>query len=367
MSMNTDTKYDYAVYIGRFQPPHKGHIASMVQALDIAEKLIIVIGSANSSRDLRNPFSDSDRELMILDSIVEAGVDSSRVYFEFVQDRFYQNKHWITDVQKTVENRMNRVGWKDKYNVALIGHEKDASSWYLNSFPQWKFVETNGYTQIEGLKDTLNSTQIRNLFYCKQLPYIENVVSKSTFNYLKKMIDGETFNWLVDEYNFAINYEKKFNIPEEWVLNAYTADAVTIQSGHILLVQRKTAPGAGLWALPGGHVNRNETSDQAVIRELVEETKIDVPEKVLRGSIAGSRLFEHPERSLRARLPHVLGRTITMAYAIVLNDANPLPRVKGHSDAAKAWWFPLNEFASMRNQMFEDHYDIAHYFIDQLD
>ena len=366
--MNTKHKtYDYAVFIGRFQPPHKGHIESMIQALDIADNLIVIIGSANSSRDLRNPFDDGDRELMIKDSLVEYGIDTSRVYFEFVQDRFYQNKLWITDVQTTVQHRMGRIGWKDKYKVTLVGYEKDDTSWYLNAFPQWDFTEIDAYTHIEGLKNTLNSTQIRDLYYREQLPYIETVVTDFTFNYLREMMKSPIFEWLQKEYEFAKSYEDQIKIPKQWSMNAYTADAVVIQSGHILLVERKDPPGAGLWALPGGHVGRNETSDQAAIRELREETKIDVPTRVLRGSIKDSRLFEHPDRSLRARLPTVLGRTITMAYAFVLNDANPLPKVKGESDAFKAWWFPLSEFATMRNEIFEDHYDIAHYFIDQLD
>ena len=365
--MNTENRYDYAVFIGRFQPPHAGHIESMRQALEIADRLIVLIGSANSSRDLRNPFTDHDREQMIKGSLYEIGVDCDRVFFEFVQDRFYQNKQWVTDVQKIVQLRTERNGWKDKYNITLVGYEKDDTSWYLNAFPQWDFSEIDAYTHIEGLQDTLNSTEIRSLFYREQFPYFQGVVTKYTFEYLKKMLNTEAFKWLQEEYKFAIEYEKQFKIPEQWSMNAYTADAVVIQSGHILLVQRKAPPGAGLWALPGGHVGRNETSDQAAIRELREETKIDVPEKVLRGSIKSSRLFEHPERSLRARVPNVLGRTITMAYAFVLNDASPLPKVRGESDAFKAWWFPLSEFVGMRNVLFEDHYDIAHYFIDQLD
>jgi len=363
---NEENKYDYAVYIGRFQPPHKGHLESMQHALKIADRLIVVIGSANSSRDLRNPFTDHDRNTMIVGSFDEYDIDPERVDFEYVQDRFYQNKQWIADVQKTVHDRMNRNGWRDKYNVTLIGYEKDNTSWYLNSFPHWDFSEIKAYTHAEGLKNTLNSTQIRDLFYREQLPYIQNVVTEFTFQYLKNMMREDVYEWLQNEYSFAVNYEKSFKIPDGWSFNAYTADAVVIQSGHILLVQRKSAPGAGLWALPGGHVGVNETSEEAVVRKLREETKIDVPEKVLRGSIKASKLFEHPERSLRARLPNVLGRTITNAYAFVLNDASPLPKVRGESDAYKAWWFPLNKFVTMRNELFEDHYDIAHYFIDQL-
>jgi bifunctional NMN adenylyltransferase/nudix hydrolase len=40
--------------------------------------------------------------------------------------------------------------------------------------------------------------------------------------------------------------------------------------------------------------------------------------------------------------------------------------VKGSDDADKARWVPLNEFAQMRNVMFEDHFDIAYHFLGKL-
>jgi len=52
--------------------------------------------------------------------------------------------------------------------------------------------------------------------------------------------------------------------------------AVVIDDGRILLVQRSRDPGAGLWAVPGGKVNRGETMREAVRREVAEETGLDV-------------------------------------------------------------------------------------------
>lgn len=50
--------------------------------------------------------------------------------------------------------------------------------------------------------------------------------------------------------------------------------AVLIRGGHVLLVQRKNPPDAGLWGFPGGHVEPGETALDAAARELAEETGV---------------------------------------------------------------------------------------------
>ncbi len=52
--------------------------------------------------------------------------------------------------------------------------------------------------------------------------------------------------------------------------------AVIIDQGALLLVQRGRGPGQGLWAVPGGKVQFGETQRQAVIREVREETGLDI-------------------------------------------------------------------------------------------
>ncbi len=52
------------------------------------------------------------------------------------------------------------------------------------------------------------------------------------------------------------------------------ASALVINDGAVLLVKRKYEPYAGLWALPGGHVEPGETTEDAVKREVHEETGI---------------------------------------------------------------------------------------------
>ncbi len=53
----------------------------------------------------------------------------------------------------------------------------------------------------------------------------------------------------------------------------FTASALVIFNRHVLLVFHKKL---GVWLYPGGHVEDNETPDETVVREVKEETGLDV-------------------------------------------------------------------------------------------
>ncbi|WP_410590769.1 NUDIX hydrolase [Amycolatopsis sp. lyj-23] len=55
--------------------------------------------------------------------------------------------------------------------------------------------------------------------------------------------------------------------------------------GRLLLIRRRNNPGSGQWSLPGGRVEPGETDKKAVIRELSEETGLDVIPGTLIGSV----------------------------------------------------------------------------------
>lgn len=55
--------------------------------------------------------------------------------------------------------------------------------------------------------------------------------------------------------------------------------------GRLLLIKRGRPPGAGLWSLPGGRVEAGETDEQAVVREVREETGLRVSVGPLIGSV----------------------------------------------------------------------------------
>ena len=63
-------------------------------------------------------------------------------------------------------------------------------------------------------------------------------------------------------------------------MKRYTGRTVTaiieIQPQKILLIRRDTVPFRGYWALPGGRAEPNENVEQAIVREVKEETGLDV-------------------------------------------------------------------------------------------
>lgn len=52
--------------------------------------------------------------------------------------------------------------------------------------------------------------------------------------------------------------------------------AVVVHDGRLLLIRRREPPGAGRWSIPGGRVAAGETLHEAVVREVAEETGLEV-------------------------------------------------------------------------------------------
>ena len=347
-------KYDFLVFIGRFQPAHNAHLEIINEALKLSDNVIVCIGSAYQPRTPKDPFTAEERQRMIESAIPEE--DVGRLYFRYIADKRYNDQQWALDIQDSV---FDVAEGKDS-TIGIIGHKKDNSTFYLDMFPQWELVE------FPNIQD-LHATSIRDYYFNNVwdndegedifVEMCKDYLNENIFDFMIKFRETDEFDFLKEEFTFIEKYKSAWKdspYPPTFV----TCDGVVIQSGHILLVQRRAAPGAGLWAIPGGFVDQNETIEEAVIRELREETKLKVPGPVLKGSIKDRRVFDHPHRSLR-------GRTITNAFLIELNPG-PLPPVKGGDDAAKARWFPISEVVDMSEKLFEDHADIINYFLGRV-
>ena len=346
-----DNKHNISVMIGRFQPVHSAHIEIINQALELSDNIIIVIGSDNQPRTPKNPFTSKEREQMILASMPQDTWNSIR--FARIEDATYNNQDWARNVQDAVDKTAVQFynDWNDEPTFTLIGHHKDASSFYLDMFPQWSNIEIP-------LIDDLHSTDIRDSYFNKSGRVSFETLPLGVRNFLREFEQSDEFGTLREEYDYIEMYKEQWSVAP-YAPTFVTVDAVVIQAGHVLLVKRRASPGKGLYALPGGFLDQNETLEDGMLRELREETKLKIPVPVLRGSIKKSRIFDAPQRSLR-------GRTITQAFLIELPASTPLPKVKGADDAEKAMWVPLNDFYKMQDKIFEDHWSIVKTMIGEL-
>ncbi|SFO65765.1 NUDIX hydrolase [Prevotella sp. tf2-5] len=122
---------------------------------------------------------------------------------------------------------------------------------------------------------------------------------------------------------------------------AVTADCIVItreSEPKVLLIRRGREPFKGGWAFPGGFMNMDETTEQCAIRELKEETGLQI------SNIQQIGAYSKVDRDPR-------GRTVTVAYLAIVDE--PIA-VTGQDDAAKAEWWTISDLPHLAF----DHYDI---------
>ena len=86
------------LFIGRFQPFHLGHLAAIKDVLEEVDELVIVIGSAQYSHNLDNPFTAGERLIMVRKALEEARMDYSRVWVVPVLDA-HLHMMWVSAVE----------------------------------------------------------------------------------------------------------------------------------------------------------------------------------------------------------------------------------------------------------------------------
>lgn len=354
------------VYIGRFSPFHKGHAETLRQALLCSERVLVIIGSAHRPRDIKNPWTFQERANMIYrwkQSLLQENLGELIIVPQ--RDHPYANQRWLAEVQQKVA-KMDLGGV-----IYLTGSDRDSSTFYLKEFPAYKL---DLVTEDRKISQYLSATSIRSIYLGNKLnnrllSFNESEELNRVFmpvtsaDFLTVFRHSPEFKNLVMEHEFQVEHDRK------WAAAPYTptfntVDAVVVQTGHVLLVKRRNAPGKGLWALPGGYLNTDEWMLDGSVRELYEETSIDVPKAVIYGSLDDDHIFEDPNRSIR-------GRLITRAFLFKLPDfvvdgKINLPKVKGEDDAVKAKWFPLSEVMEMSELLFEDHFDIIETMIARM-
>ncbi len=104
--------------IGRFQPPHKGHILAIKAILQKVSMLIIGIGSAQKCFFQNNPFTAGERITMLKAALEEEGVNCSKYMLIPIQD-VDDNRLWVHHVVSLVP-RFDVVYTNDKLSNYLF-------------------------------------------------------------------------------------------------------------------------------------------------------------------------------------------------------------------------------------------------------
>lgn len=330
---------DFIVVIGRFQPLHLGHIALIEDAAKRAKHVLVGIGSAGEARTFKNPFTYEERKAFVEDEFPVAEIQCFPVYDHL------DNGVWASQVNASVhEIIMDTVPWNMNGGpvvVGLGGYRKDSSSFYLDMFPSYEDAT------MEQSLVTVDATDIRKQWYygwslTNQLltEFVKDYLNAYRSRMLGNSICPYTvFRNLVDEYIHSVDYPEE---QRKYPITNVCADSVCIYKGeYVLLIQRKEVPGRGLWALPGGHMNPDETLEACAYRELEEETSFNpIGEPFFR------EMYDAPNRALHARV-------ISEAFAINVTDEEFTFQLKADDDAAKASWWHIDELTA--DMIFQDH------------
>lgn len=329
------TQFDYAYVVGRFQLPHNAHFGLLRVGLQSAKRVLVVIGSAQAARSALNPFTEAERKDLLCAGLTPE--EQARVDFIDVPD-FWCNDTWVNAVHEAAAKYR-----KPEQTAVLIGHEKDYSSAYLQTL-KLRLIEVGSISEV-------SSTQLRDMYFglgeqAETFAVLKNYTPDGVVRYLQAYVHTPEFAWLKRDYQATTAYKAK------WTAPAYlTADAVVICNDKVLLVKRGGEIGHDQWALPGGFLEKTEDLHAAAVRELYEETQIAVSKGLLEAYWVGEQTFSHPRRSSR-------GRLVTSAHYFALPHHREPPEVIPADDAKDCAWIALSELASMRANLFEDHFHI---------
>lgn len=353
--------------IGRFQPFHIGHKAMVDHALAIADKVIILLGDTGCARDSKDPWSVMERTEMI-QAVYKQEFNQGRIVISSVLDAPYNNEAWADRVKKTsaaILRKFFDITGDEEYECLLVGHHKDASSEYLSYFP-WTFVQSPvtlvGPPYNLGSPQAVDATKIRNaLFTFRFNSHFTDLLPQKVYEWMNANQHPKSSHPLFPEEvakDFA--HVERFNRDSTSELtrkygppHLHAADALVVHEDSILLIERTGSVGEGQIALPGGFIENHEWPHEAAIRELKEETGLDLSAeyKSVRVRRDLCHVFAAPGRSRR-------GRTITHVLVHHLRSGETPELKPQEGEVAQAFWFPIKDLPCIRHRFFSDHFHI---------
>lgn len=332
-------KYDCLVYIDSFQPLSNKQVKTIEAALERCSALLILIPQAHLPQTIHNPFNFLEQKAMLKAQFREHA--SKRLIVQGIFAPFDSQIAWQFCVQRKVNQVIRSLG--SKIGFAIGSPLPFDSPLY---FPQWESLSLNMDSGQSDNPLDLNEKLFESNFKTQlEQEKLQSVLPPLICNYLQAFINSPSFHRLRQEKEAVMRYRSS------WAKAPYapifsTVDALCIQDAHVLLIRRNNPPCRGFWALPGGFIDSSESSLDAAIRELKEETNIALETAQLKRAWVKKACFDDPLRSVR-------GRTITQVFYFHMPGGPVLPSVNAGDDAGEAQWFPLANVHQLT--LCEDH------------
>ncbi|BFH73722.1 nicotinamide-nucleotide adenylyltransferase [Sulfurisphaera javensis] len=160
-----------ALFPGRFQPFHLGHLAVIEWLLTKYDEIIVVIGSGKDSHSIYNPFTAGERMVMIRNGLKEYNMDFKRVIFFPILESFTGGL-WI----RIIEQYSPKFDVIVSGNPLVVTNAKEAG--YIVDLPPMFN------------RDLYNATKIRKLMIENDNKWSE-LVPKSVYEFIKEIKGDE--------------------------------------------------------------------------------------------------------------------------------------------------------------------------------
>lgn len=331
---------DIAACIGTFHLPRHADFARLRHALARAPQVRVFLAGAHRPRSPRHPFTWEERAHLLQQGL--GGDERQRVQFHPLREGVGAERTRAELAQAVPAGAQ----------VLLVAGASQEGSWPVP--PGW-----NGEA-LPGIAEPVPESVLREQLLSAAQPAtalaaLQADLPPHVLQFLRDWSTGPDYAHLREEYQQIAREKAAWSVaPYPVVL--VTVDAVVRAAGHVLLIRRGQAPGKGLRALPGGFLDVHETVRESALRELAEETRLDLPE--LQSALRGVQVFDDPQRSQR-------GRVITHAHFFDLGE-RPLPGVRGDDDAAAAEWVPIDQLPGLEAAFMDDHFLILDHFLGLL-
>jgi bifunctional NMN adenylyltransferase/nudix hydrolase len=330
-------KYDLVVFICKGQPPHKTHIDAVSNLLlQTAENVLVLFTSANSPRTVRTPFSDTERQEMFEESLIEQGVandilygEFARVHFDFIADSLYDEQGWADTV-------LDKASKFPAFNIALMGYPTiENKPHFIELCDEWDFIPVDNPRNITGKK-------IRPLLFDHdKIEDLRGELLKSvyhaTYSHINRFMKSVEYQQLLSEY--PVLSKPRSSI---YPLCTFTV-AVQVQVGTTVLLRQRSdkTHGNGLWGFPYRRIKNDKMTIASSLREVINDLNL-TDQLPTRPTVT---IYDHPERNAGVR-------TMLAVYKYELND---FPE---HLDPNKNNWFSCINIDELRPLLFEDTADI---------